>query len=55
MCGFINMKKIMRKHISVYVRTQRFSPEFTQSFMNLAPGCRKHQSQAEAELKREKH
>lgn len=38
MWGFMNLTKIMRFHISVYVHTHSFCHEPTQSFMHLVPG-----------------
>lgn len=54
---FKNKKKDDEKiNISVFVQLHSvLAVNQVYSFMHLAPGCRKHQSQAEAELKSEKH
>ena len=36
--GFIHLTERLRMHVSCLVRTQTFTPEYTQSFIHLAPG-----------------
>ena len=37
--GFINLTKRLHMHASCFLCTQTSTPQYTQSFIHLAPGC----------------